>query len=717
VATFYVTVDYLGGDSPGLIGSRTQNVSPGDTIIVDFRGYGPEDLDFGSNVNCSVTQNGSSPVLSGGTRFTVSSFVNSAYSCSFSDDEGDSWPLQGSVATTEVYPAFPTASDQTVPSTTTSVTVSISGGQAGDAYSLCKTSGLTTNPQVVADRIGSYIQAGGSFVIPDEELPAAGSSKTYYIYSYRFAAYGGAQQYYEGNSFTVTRSAPAIVAPASPTANNQTVPSTTTSVTVPISGGIAIEEAYSLCVTPGLTTNVQVVNDRIDAMTPYNGVGDVFTISSGEMPAIGSSRTYYIYSYRYTAYGGAAQYYYASSFTVTRSAPAIVAPVISSVSHNNAALASVTATVNLSSAGSGGTLEYAQSTTNSVPSTGWQSSASFSHPRGTVRYYWASQNRNTSGFSSSASLSVGYLVADTVVAATSSTISVSATTATTTVSGVDRTSEEVAVRVNNGSTNLGTRTGNGTITFSSSLPSAGNIVTYEIFTRRPTSTGGDGVTWYGTNDTFTVTRGVADTTPDAFDLGGPETGAPLNTFIYSNTITVSGITSSASVSISGTGSPAYSIGGGTYTSSSGTVVNNDQVQVRVTSAGTTNTAVTATLNIGGVTDTFSVTTTTSTGGGTTPGNVDYGLEVTGPDGSTTVFGPNYRVCNIAVLDAFSLSASQVLDIPCDSAQDANKVAIIVDTGSRLGNTKVTVTRQTNNIRLTNTATTSYTGDIIAIRIG
>jgi hypothetical protein len=95
VATYFVQVDYLGGDSPGL--TRTQNVAPGDTIIVDFRGYGPEDFNPGTNVNCSVTENGNSPVLSGGTRFTVNNFSGSSHSSQYSDDEGDSWTLSGSV--------------------------------------------------------------------------------------------------------------------------------------------------------------------------------------------------------------------------------------------------------------------------------------------------------------------------------------------------------------------------------------------------------------------------------------------------------------------------------------------------------------------------------------------------------------------------------------------------------------------------------------------
>ena len=94
----------------------------------------------------------------------------------------------------------------------------------------------------------------------------------------------------------------------------------------------------------------------------------------------------------------------------TGAAPSYTAPVISSVTHNNASNSTVTATVNLSSNGSGGTLKYAQSASNSVPTSGWQTSSQFSHTRGTTRYYWASQATNTSGaYSSSVSLYVAPL--------------------------------------------------------------------------------------------------------------------------------------------------------------------------------------------------------------------------------------------------------------------------------------------------------------------
>jgi hypothetical protein len=95
--------------------------------------------------------------------------------------------------------------------------------------------------------------------------------------------------------------------------------------------------------------------------------------------------------------------------------------------------------------------------------------------------------------------------------------------------------------------------------------------------------------------------------------------------------------------------------------------------------------------------------------------MSFGFEVAGPGGAI-VFSSDFRVCNLAILTAFSISGGGVADFPCDSAQFADKVAIIVDAGSRLENEKTTVTRQTNNIRLTNTRTTAVTGQLVAIRI-
>lgn len=112
-----------------------------------------------------------------------------------------------------------------------------------------------------------------------------------------------------------------------------------------------------------------------------------------------------------------------------------------------------------------------------------------------------------------------------------------------------------------------------------------------------------------------------DTTPDAFSFTAV-INAPLATVETSNTITVSGLgvnqsppnpSQPATITISGSGSPQYSINGGAYTSAAGTVVNGDTVAVRATSGSADGVTITAALNIGGVTGSFVVSTPAKVG--------------------------------------------------------------------------------------------------------
>lgn len=110
----------------------------------------------------------------------------------------------------------------------------------------------------------------------------------------------------------------------------------------------------------------------------------------------------------------------------------------------------------------------------------------------------------------------------------------------------------------------------------------------------------------GVSDTFSVTTLASPgiTSPDAFTFDDVTDVAP-NTEITSNTITVSGINTAVPISITG---GTYSINGAVYTNESGSVNNGDTVAVRQTSSEDYSATTDATLNISGVTDTFSVTT-------------------------------------------------------------------------------------------------------------
>lgn len=115
----------------------------------------------------------------------------------------------------------------------------------------------------------------------------------------------------------------------------------------------------------------------------------------------------------------------------------------------------------------------------------------------------------------------------------------------------------------------------------------------------------DGTVSSGYGITFGDSGGP-DTTPDQFTYTDI-TNATLSTQYTSNTITVAGIDVGQSVAVSILGG-TYSKNGGSYTSAAGTASVGDTFAVRVTSSGSYSTAVSAILTIGGVSDTYSVTT-------------------------------------------------------------------------------------------------------------
>ena len=266
------------------------------------------------------------------------------------------------------------------------------------------------------------------------------------------------------------------------------------------------------------------------------------------------------------------------TFSVATSAASIVAPSINYVQHNNAAAANVTTAINLTSSGSGGTLKYAQTSSNSVPASGWQTSTSFSHPRGTTRYYWASQDEDTSGaYGSSASLAIGYLTADVATTPGDITIASNASNATVSITSVT-SGETYAVRAVNGSSNFAAATASSTGVnvgpFTSNIPSAGSSATYEIFALRPTSSGGDGSSYIDTNDQFTVTKQAAS--------GGGSGGGGLTSNTYGTAVF-----NNSGQQIWGSNTRATNIGGG----GSFSVAANSTIQVTVQDMTTTNTDV------------------------------------------------------------------------------------------------------------------------------
>lgn len=98
---------------------------------------------------------------------------------------------------------------------------------------------------------------------------------------------------------------------------------------------------------------------------------------------------------------------------------------------------------------------------------------------------------------------------------------------------------------------------------------------------------------------------TADTTPDPFAFTNTTPNQTnRSTTIYSNTVTITGINTSVSVTISG---GEYSINGGGFTSSSGSLTNNSTLQLRTTSSSSSGGTVQVYISVGTGSDTWTVT--------------------------------------------------------------------------------------------------------------
>jgi hypothetical protein len=153
----------------------------------------------------------------------------------------------------------------------------------------------------------------------------------------------------------------------------------------------------------------------------------------------------------------------------------------------------------------------------------------------------------------------------------------------------------------------------GSYTSASGTVSNGNTVTVQLTSSGNYSTKTDAtINIGGVSDTFSVITKANPTVtpPDQFTFTD-QTGAALSTVITSNIITVTGITSTTPISITG---GTYSINDGPYTSADGTVNPEDTVAVQQTSSESHSTTTDATLTIGGISDTFSVTTISGSSG-------------------------------------------------------------------------------------------------------
>lgn len=171
----------------------------------------------------------------------------------------------------------------------------------------------------------------------------------------------------------------------------------------------------------------------------------------------------------------------------------------------------------------------------------------------------------------------------------------------------------------------GSGTGSFAVSSSSSTPSSGfsqsskSISNNQYIHIRDTapSTGGSSVTATvtagGVSGSFVVTA-ATDGTPDAFSFTDVTNAATAT--LFTDSVTITGINTSVTASISmgtDTGGGFRVNNSGSYTQTSKSVSNNDVVTVLVTTGVDSFITYSATLTVGGVSDTFSVTTGSSGG--------------------------------------------------------------------------------------------------------
>ncbi len=239
--------------------------------------------------------------------------------------------------------------------------------------------------------------------------------------------------------------------------------------------------------------------------------------------------------------------------------------------------------------------------------------------------------------------------------------------------------------------------------------------------------GGDGTgsgdtnnPFYGTANkfsqtaTFTKNAPAADTTPNAFDssLGSDLINATRSSQVFSSVATISGITAATPVSVSGDGSPAFSIAGGSYTSSSSSITNGQTIQLRWTTSSSYSTAHTATLNIGGVTGSVTATTGPNPGSGTGTGGAgtgtNYGFAVVN-SGSTTIFGPNLKSTHLVANASVTIAngGSTTISVPGMTPSNQNTFGIVVAAQVGSAGFAVPVTRGTNQFTISNNSGIQY----------
>ncbi|MEJ2393879.1 MAG: hypothetical protein P8Z77_03715 [Candidatus Thiodiazotropha sp.] len=200
-----------------------------------------------------------------------------------------------------------------------------------------------------------------------------------------------------------------------------------------------------------------------------------------------------------------------------------------------------------------------------------------------------------------------------------------------TVSGINTT---IPISINNGDY----RINDGVFTNAAGQVSTGDTVEVRLTASTSDSTTVEAtLTLGGVSDTFSVSTAGANL-PDSFAFTD-QTDVFPGALIESNAVTITGLTAPAAISVAG---GEYRLDGGTYTAVNGTVANNQTVQVRQTAPSSFSATTNTTLSIGGVSDTFSVTTIAAD---TTPDAFGF-IDQTGVSVSTSIVSNTIVVSGI-----------------------------------------------------------------------
>jgi hypothetical protein len=291
----------------------------------------------------------------------------------------------------------------------------------------------------------------------------------------------------------------------------------------------------------------------------------------------------------------------------------VSAPTISSISRTARNNTNDTVYVNASSGtNNSGTITYAQSTVDSASGLTFVSSASFTQPRNSTRYYFAKQGNlisDTGGGGNTSHIYVSPAVDLTPSGfgnLTATAASGSAGTATYTIAGLG-----------DGDTASASASGSGSVS-----PTSGQNGTVLTFSLTATGGGGNTTSCDITVGTQTITNGFTVTTatdntptfnPTNFSIASPTGDINQGVTVTSNNITIDNINVTLAVSTSGCTVQKNS--SGSYVSST-TVVAGDTLRIQATSSSTFGATITPSITIGtggtAVTKSLSITTRTAT---------------------------------------------------------------------------------------------------------